>query len=1390
MRATPPGRPATRCWTLLTAQGPRDVEVSAPDEVLLGEVLPGLQERLGEPAGELWSGSTRLSPDTDLRSPSLAHGAVLGAGRPGPRPVGGTPASALALDFVGGPAAGRSVPLSGGCHVVGRGSAADVDVADPDVSRRHVVVDVAAGRVTVHDPGSANGSRLDGTALGGEPREWPPGALLRIGASTLTVRAPHGARLGGQPAAGGRTLLRPVAAVPTRRTETEVRFPAEPAAPARRRLSWAAIALPAVGGAVAAWVFGTATFLFFAVLSPLVALGSWLGDRWSGRRDHRRGAVAHAGELAAARSRLDAAVTADRRTAELAAPDLALLAAASRRRSAPLWERSGGEAGALTVRLGRGPGTTRVTRVEADGSRTPEPCEDLPVPVDLALTGGLAVAGPRSRALGVARAILLQVCALLPPGDVAVALLTTRERLADWRWLRWLPHVDPADVRAGPGPEAPDEPADVAWLEAAVARHTGGRAGAGAPGSAPAVRLVVVLDRPAGRRLAAALRSARESGVVVVAPAGPVQDGPATVLRVVGETGQSGVLDLPGAAPRRLVVDSLPVAAAARMARDLAPLAPPARGGPALPAAVRLLDLLPVEAEEAGSGGWSRRRDRLVAVLGRSPDGVVAVDLCRDGPHALVAGTTGSGKSELLQSLITGLALGSAPDRCSFLLVDYKGGAAFAEAAQLPHTVGLVTDLDAQTTARALRSLGAELTRREAVLAAAGVADVAALPDEVDLARLVIVVDEFAGLAEELPDFLPGLVAIAQRGRSLGVHLVLATQRPAGVVSPEIRSNCSLRLCLRTTDESDSRDVLGTGIAASLPAHRPGRAYLRVGAADPVLLQVARVSGRLRPGPARPRVRRWEWPAAGPDAAAVPGTGPTDLARVAAALAERAHRTGVRRPHRPWCPPLPDRLPAAELPPAPTDPAGRGPLLPVGLLDRPEAQAQEVLAVDLARGGGWLAVGGPASGRTTFLRTALTQAVAAAPPDRLHVHVLDHGGGALLAAAAALPHTGTAVGGDDALRTVRLVDRLGTEVASRRASGRSTPHLLLLVDGAEALSAQLDEADPGRGSAALIRLVRDGAAAGLTCLLTADRAVPGGRLAAAVGTRLVLPLPDRADYGVAGVPARAVPGHRPPGRALVGEAAAECQLALPRPLPVHAGALPGRRSAALRIPELPPDPPLPLPAPGAPGAALRLPLGPGGDEGDVLTVDLVRSGGLLVAGPPGSGRSAVLAVAAAHLTAAGVPVLRVSGPGGRHPGTGSGAPAVGSDEVAADDLAGWAAWAERLAGRPGVVTVDDHAAVADSPVLTALGATPPPTVAVVAAGTAADLSSTYRGPVAALRRRRSGLLLTPGPGDADLLGVRLPRTPVPVRPGSGWLVESGVPQRVQVALRRTAGEPR
>ncbi|WP_336027805.1 FtsK/SpoIIIE domain-containing protein [Geodermatophilus sp. FMUSA9-8] len=1356
MPAPPPDVPP-RCWTVVGPEGAVDVEVSAADDDPLGAVLPVLTAALGVPAAGVWSGSTRLGDDLPLTSPLLAHGAVLGLGRPTPRDE--RPPSPLELHVVGGPAAGTTVGLASGRHVVGRGAGATLPLPDPGVSRRHVRLDVGAGGTTVTDLGSTNGTRLDDRDLTG-PAAWPDGAPLRVGATTLAVTGPRDAPAATRPAPGGRVLLQPGVAPSAGRPETEVVLPGPPEDAPRRRLAWVAVLLPAVAGAFLAWALATPTFLFFALLSPLVAVGTWVSDRWTGRRSVRRAAAAHAEEVAAARARLAGAVRADVRAAARALPDLAALAGAARRRTALLWSRGADD---LVVRLGLGPGPTRVVRVE-EGRRHAETAGDLPVDLDLLRAGGLGVTGPRAAALGVAAGVLAQVAALHPPGDVDVALLAAPDRARDWAWARWLPHLAPGAVHARAGTAA-------GWLAALVVR--------------PGGRLLLVVDRPVDDEERDALRRCRAAGALLLSVAGRIGELPVSggaAVQVGGETGDTGLLDRgDGSARADFTADRLPRPVAARLARDLAAL-DAGRAAPPLPRTVRLLDLVGPDDGGPVAVAWSRARDSLRVPLGRTAEGTAVVDLCRDGPHALVAGTTGSGKSELLQTLVAGLALASPPDRCSFLLVDYKGGAAFAEAASLPHTVGLVTDLDAAATARALRSLTAELTRREALLAAAGVADLAALPDDVALARLVIVVDEFAGLAEELPEFVSGLVGIAQRGRSLGVHLVLATQRPGGVVSPEIRANCSLRLCLRTTDEADSRDVLGGPEAARVPADRPGGGLLRVGSTRPVAFQAARVASTPPPRATGPAVRRRPWPP-GPASDGGPGTprGVTDLARIAEAVTRAAGSAGGAPPHRPWQPALPDRLPAADLP----APAGPGTRLPVGLVDRPDRQAREVLALDLTGGGGWLAVGGPRSGRTTLLRTVLAEAVTRLTPDRLHVHVLDHGGGALAAEAARLPHTGTVVGAGDALRTVRLLARLTESVAARRASPEhGGPPVLLLVDGVESLMAQLDEALPGQGSAELLRLLRDGAAAGLTGVLTADRAVPGGRLAAVAGTRLVLPLPDRADYAVAGVPVRAVPATRPPGRALLGEDALECQLALPRPLPAP---LPApfagpAASTALRIPELPPAPVLP-PGGGAGDDPLAaVPLGPGGDEGTVLHADLRRGGGLLVVGPPRSGRTGALAAVAGTLAGSGVPVAQLVR--GRQPVVAPGALAL-----AADDVAGWHAWLRALDGGPGVLLVDDAGPLADAPVLSATSGPSGRDVVTLAAGTAGELSGAFRGPVADLRRSRSGLLLCPGPGDAELLGIRLPRTPVPVRPGSGWLVTAGVAQRVQVARHAAGGGP-
>ncbi|WKK71666.1 FtsK/SpoIIIE domain-containing protein [Rathayibacter oskolensis] len=333
---------------------------------------------------------------------------------------------------------------------------------------------------------------------------------------------------------------------------------------------------------------------------------------------------------------------------------------------------------------------------------------------------------------------------------------------------------------------------------------------------------------------------------------------------------------------------------------------------------------LPSRVLLAQLGALERRHGEqgLRAVIGVAEDGPLEIDLVGDGPHAIIGGTTGSGKTELLVAWIVALAARHDPAAVTFLLADFKGGAGFAALAALPHVTGVITDLDPGGAARAFASVAAELRRREIVLAQHGVADVARLAAGV-LARLVIVVDECAVVLERAPELHRAFADITARGRSLGVHLVLCTQRPVGVVRDAVAANCGLRIALRVQDAADSRALIGSDAAARLPHGAPGRCIVSLGGQERLV-----------------------------QAAVAP---PEELAA--------AVRTGDAAfvVHRPWRDPLPSVIPL------PADPGDR---LLLGLVDRPEEQSQDVVSLERRS---VLVLGASGSGRTGVLRTIAGQ---------------------------------------------------------------------------------------------------------------------------------------------------------------------------------------------------------------------------------------------------------------------------------------------------------------------------------------------------------------------------------------------------------------------------------
>lgn len=357
-----------------------------------------------------------------------------------------------------------------------------------------------------------------------------------------------------------------------------------------------------------------------------------------------------------------------------------------------------------------------------------------------------------------------------------------------------------------------------------------------------------------------------------------------------------------------------------------------AEDGDRIPDLVRLADLDEIASRVPSHG--------LAAAIGRAEGRDVVLDIVDDGPHALVTGTTGSGKSELLVSWVTAIALRYGPEQVSFVLADFKGGTAFEPLRSLPQVAAVITDLDEHGARRGVSSLTAELRRREGILAAAGAREVR----EVGLVRLVIVVDEFAALLQEHPDLGAVFTDIAARGRALGMHLILGTQRAAGVVREALAANCPLRLSLRVSEASDSRFVIGSDAAADLPGGLGSRGLALVRRpqdADAVLMRVGMTTASDR-----------------------------------ADIAEQWRQSVP--PQSPWLPALPRIVPLVALRDGTQDDR-----LVLGLADEPEHQRQplETLAVGTDRG--IAVIGGPGSGRTAVVRalTAQSPSVVRIPRD-------------------------------------------------------------------------------------------------------------------------------------------------------------------------------------------------------------------------------------------------------------------------------------------------------------------------------------------------------------------------------------------------------------------------
>ncbi len=1281
-----------------------DLQVAAPGPVHWAEVTPQITAAAGLPAGTpLFLGAAVPAHDAVFGRPPLLAGIRLSTRSTTTTTVAGI----LALDCVAGPDAGRSVAVHHRPLSIGRSAAADLTLVDPEVSLRHATLRAGAAGITVTDLQSTNGIRVgDRVCRAGEPQPLAIGEPVRIGGSLLRLELPAGSPMLRRPDGAGHWQL----ALPAR-TPTKFGHPLPvPPGPApdrgRRPIPIAASLAAAVAAATVALLTGLWMFLLMAALGPVTMIATAVGDRISGRRPHRRAVTEHTAATASYRQAVAAAVASDRVDAWERFADPARLLRWAAAGGVRLWEHRSapsGDPSGFELRLSIG---SRPARFDGPDRTV---VTDVPLPTELPGAGVLGLCGRRR---GTLRWLLAQLVGGLPPDQLHLQILSIADDLAA---LQDVPHTRDGDEpgRIHRNPES---------LIGALDRTD------------PAGRLIVMLDgaeRWQHDRAVQRLLDRPDPRMLVMVIARSPTALPVQCRSVVDLDRLPG--EPIGVSPGYL----------ADLAAALAPLSV-GRGTAGLPHEVSA----PPPDLERLAGRW-QRGDAPRLELGAGCGGAVHFDLAVDGPHLLIAGTTGSGKSELLRTLIAGLAEALSPERLALLLIDYKGGAAFADAARLPHTTGIVTDLDPRLAARALASLQAEIRSRERLLADAGVAELTALPGPggIDVPpRLVIVVDEFATLTAELPQFLTGLIDIAQRGRSLGLHLILATQRPAGVVGPAIKANTAARICLRVTDTADSLDVVDSPLAAAIPADLPGRGLLRTAGGRLAAFQTRQVTTATVD---RVTVRAR-------DAAPAPATGPVPLAELIRLSNELA--AGLRRPAPPWLPALPERIRLA-------DPA----LL--GQLDLPEQQDQRPWRLPDDS----LLICGPAgSGRTAAGRRWL-QALAAVGGELL---VVDGGGG--LTDLAAHPAVTTYLTVADPVLVLRLLDLLTAEAAGRSDG----PPIGLLLDGWEPLTAALDLLDFGQWQLRIAELAGRGPATGIRLAVTGGLRLDQHRLAQAFGSRLLLGLPNNLGEPIPGTP---------PGRGrLQGLVAAEVQLAEPtdrwpadrqstdrqsadrQPTDLVTGA---RRLTVRPLPDRVDCAVLPAPT------AAVVPLGVGGDAALPVGVDLTGAGGgLLVAGPRRSGVTGTLAVLAGGAAAAGIRTVRLT--------IRATAPLPGVRDI--DLRAGTDPLLTFLAGHTGpLLLVGDNAEeLAEQPVaelllqfLAVAGAGQ-----YLALGTRLDRAlRSHRGPIAETAAFRTGVLLGADAMDGIVLDTVLPKRRVPAAPGRGHLVTAGAAVAVQVAQAEPPG---
>ncbi len=850
-----------------------------------------------------------------------------------------------------------------------------------------------------------------------------------------------------------------------------------------------------------------------------------------------------------------------------------------------MWERRSSDSDFCHIRIGigtqrlatrlvpppTGP-TAQLDPVTGGGLRrflqTHSTVPDAPIAIDLREFETVTVGGNSTHARALLRAMICQLAVLHSPSLVLIAAVISDRNRARWDWLKWLPHNQHPHANDGLGSARMVYPS----LEEAARALADLLPDRSPAHRAPPPLLVVVVDDDDD--------DARVTSLTVDTS----YDGPATARELRLQVSENELtIGQPGDDQASVRPDQMSHSAALMCARRLAgyragrpdALAAAPGGGLGWQELLGIGDLASYTATDC----WNSRspRDRLRVPIGTTATGApLELDIKEAaekgmGPHGLCIGATGSGKSELLRTVALGMMVRHSPEALNLALIDFKGGATFAGLEPAPHVAAVITNLSdkAALVARMRDALTGEMNRRQEALRSAGNLDGIAAYERVrqagaqlaPLPVLFIIVDEFSELLSQHSDFADVFVAIGRLGRSLGMHLLLASQRLDEGRLRGLESHLSYRVCLKTLSANESRIVLGTNDGYELPS-TPGAAYLRVGTDELFRFQTAYVSGPCFAGTREGRDL--------PDYGEVPApvrvftagpTGPvTSTGRagidvdeprtVLQTVVDRLSGHGPRA-HEVWLPPL-EAAPALGTVLGDAESTGEPrPALTVsiGIVDRPFEQRHTPLMVDLSGAAGNVAVvGAPQSGKSTALRTLITALAVTHDPSLVQFYCLDFGGGAL-ASLGDWPHVGSVAGRADSQLAQRMITQFEAIIRSREAvfrdqgirsmaqyrllKARQDPRcdrfgdVFLIVDGWATLRREFETIE-----ASINSLAAQGLSFGVHVVLSASRwAEIRPALKDQIGTRIELRLGDPADSELDRRRAHLVPEGKP-GRGL------------------------------------------------------------------------------------------------------------------------------------------------------------------------------------------------------------------------------------------------------------------